>query len=52
MGHLDDCKLSQFMKQQKIHFGFEHGRVTNISAEKQQMALVVCHSVLSYQLSR
>ncbi len=42
--HLADCKLLQFIKQQKNHFVIKHARVTNISAEKLQMALVVCHS--------
>ncbi len=43
--HLADCKLSQFIKQQKIHFVNKRACVTNFLAEKQQMALVVCHSV-------
>jgi hypothetical protein len=45
-GHLADCKLLQFIKQQKIHFVNKQAHVTNFLAEKQQMALVVCHSVL------
>ncbi len=42
-GHLADCKLSKFIKQQKIYFCKQRARVTNFLAEKQQMALVVCH---------
>ncbi len=46
--HLADCKLLQFIKQQKIHLVNKHARVTIFGAEKQQMALlVVCHSVYS-----
>ncbi len=43
--HLADCKLSQFIKQQKFHFVYKHAYVTNYLAEKQQTALVVCHIV-------
>ncbi len=43
--HLADCNLSQFIKQKKIHFVNKRACVTNFLAEKQQMALVVCHSV-------
>ncbi len=44
--HLTDCKLLQFIKQQKINLVHKRASVTNFMAEKQQMALVVCHSVL------
>ncbi len=46
---LANCKMSQFIKQQNIHFVNKHGRVTNILAQKQQqMAFVVCHSVFPH----
>jgi hypothetical protein len=32
--HLADCKLSQFMKQQKFHFVNKHPRVTNFFGRK------------------
>ncbi len=44
-GHLADCKMSQFIKQQKIHFVNKRACVTNVLTEKQQMSLVACHSV-------
>ncbi len=45
--HLADCKLLQFIKQkQKNIFVNKCAHVTIFLAEKQQMALVVCHSVL------
>ncbi len=48
--HLADCKLLQFIKQQKIYLVNKHACVTNFLAEKQQMALVVCRSVFSSNL--
>ncbi len=47
--HLADCKLLQFIKQQKNIFVNKCVRVTNFSTEKQQMELVVCHSVYQSQ---
>ncbi len=44
--HPADCELSQFTKQQKTHFVHKHAHVTKVLAEEQQMALVVCYSVL------
>ncbi len=43
--HLADCKLLQFIKKQKFHFVNKGTRVTIFLAEKQQMTLIVCHSV-------
>jgi hypothetical protein len=46
--HLEDSKLLQSINQQKIHFVNKRAHFTNILAEKQQMALVVSHSVLRF----
>ncbi len=43
--NLADCKLLQFIKQQKIYLVNKRACVTNFFGRKQQMALVVCHSV-------
>jgi hypothetical protein len=48
--YLAESKLIQFIKQQKIHLVNKGARVTNFLAEKQQMALIVCHSVYPYTL--
>ncbi len=49
--HLADCKLLQLIKQQKMHLVNKRASVTNFLSEKQQMALVECHSVYTKQMT-
>ncbi len=47
--HLANCKLLQFIKQQKIHFVNKHAMSPIFWKKTQQMAMVVCHSVYLFQ---
>ena len=49
--HLADCKLSQFIWQQKISFVNKCVNVTSFATENQQMELVVCHSLVPKRLN-